>query len=108
MNRAFSRQAFTLVEILVVTAIMSVILGIAAVALRDARTNASIAQGGGVARNLNEIAMRARFEYLDGAGTHGSDKDAALTWYQNAGFVDRPVDIVNVDFVNGIWLIDLN
>lgn len=101
------KQAFTLIELMVVVTILAIIVAFAVAGAKDSIYKAKLVQGQAVAKSLNEYATRARSSYLSGDGTTGSDKVAALTWYRLAGYVEVPVELSNVDFSSGIWLVDV-
>jgi len=99
-------NAYTLVEFLIVVAVIGIIVSFAVPAFAEARTNAILGQAQAVRSQLNSFAQQIRNEFQSNAGTIGSDKNAALLAYQNMGFLSTSVDISNVDFASGVWVLD--
>lgn len=102
----FTKKAFTLVELLVVIALLGGILTFAVPAIANAKTKSSTAQAQANCNLLNGFARAIREQYLSNAGTIGSDKVAALEAYYDMGYLDRPISIKYVVFSDGFWAID--
>ena len=103
------KQAFSLVELLVVIALVAIILPFATTAIYDARTNAVLTQAMALRVRLNDFARQMRNDYAqygETPGTIGSDKEAALATYYANGFIAGTIDLRNVDFINGVWVAD--
>ena len=102
----FAQKAFTLVELMIVVAILGTVITLAVPAVTSARTNAVIAQGDAVRTQLNYYAQDIRDKGQSSPGTTNSDKVAALANYYALGYIDRPISIENVAFRSGVWVLD--
>lgn len=76
-----SSKAFTLIEMLIVVAIIGILVGVGVPALRDARADAQARKGESVLANV--ATAKARFELDNGLGAiatfNSADNDARFT-----------------------------
>jgi prepilin-type N-terminal cleavage/methylation domain-containing protein len=100
-----SASAFTLTEMLVTVAIMAILVGFAIPGLNAAKKEAQQTQINANLRNLNMFASQMRSAGITNVGSSGNDKEAALNFYLQRGFIQggkRP-EIGNLKFEDGIW-----
>jgi len=78
MKKLNSSKGFTLIEVLIVVAIIAIIVGIGVPALRNARENAVNAKRGALLSNVATAKTRV---LLDGGSLSGSNDFAAIAPY---------------------------
>jgi len=106
LSKRRKKRGFTLIEVLAVVAILFVIIGsIAVPAFLESRDSAEDEGREARITVLNQAAQRARIMSLAGAGTFGSDKDAALNWYIDNGFLVNGgiISLEGIEFQSGVW-----
>lgn len=100
-------KAFSLIEILVAVAIVGIVIGFGYPALLSAREDAELRTAEANAGLFNRFATEMRMEYLSGPGTVGNNKEAAFAEYMGRGYLQRPISIERLEFLDGQWLIVL-
>lgn len=102
-----TKNAFTLIELLITVALLGTVVAFAVPAIADARQKAIIAQAQAVCNLLNGFAREIREIPASSPGTlSSSGNEAALQDYYDKGFLDRPISIKNVTFESGgLWVV---
>lgn len=105
MNKQKRSRGWTLVEILIVIAIVGLLLGFAIPAMNTAISSARKTQTDTTLRLLNTISSQTRQAGMTNAGNSGSDKIAALQYYKSQNWLrtEKDPDISNLLFEDGVW-----
>jgi prepilin-type N-terminal cleavage/methylation domain-containing protein len=105
ISRHRAKAGFSLLEILITISIIALVIGIGIPALNGARNEAILTQARGNVKTLNEAATRSRVKGIVGAGTFGSDKNAAIEWYQTQKLVPPNENILinEITYYFGQW-----
>lgn len=104
-NHEGRAKAYTLVEALVVIATIAILAAVAIPAISLSKKNAEDTQISANLKTFNTFATQMRSAGFTNAGSSGNDKEAALAFYLNRGWI-RPVprpDISKLTFEEGVW-----
>lgn len=101
-------EGMTLIEICFAIVIVGAIITMAIPAINSALTDTKRQQSDYNAQVFNQAASRARLAGKVGAGTYGSDKDAALAWYLSERLCDpKNYKLDWNTYQNGLWFSNL-
>lgn len=104
-SKFYQKNAFSLHEIIIAVALVGILIGIAVPAVGLAREKARDTETAAALRILNTIASQTKDAGITNAGNTGSDKSAALAYYNARGWIktQKPLDISKLTYTNGVW-----
>jgi prepilin-type N-terminal cleavage/methylation domain-containing protein len=100
-SRLSIKSAFTLFEVLIVVAIISILVPIATQWVNTSLSDSQTARWEGNVKTLNDACTRVRLASTSAnPGLIPGDKHATFNYYLNNGYVQKSIPLDGIDFIS--------